>query len=237
MKRIITLSVSALYLTGCGGIHTDSVESSPEPSPTVTVTVTVQGPQGPKGDAGQALEVSPTPSSTFDVDQVINLENDYRQSVGQVPLVEGLTCTLYNVPNTTSQIVGATLTNMGSFTYKGDFNQPNVSASVGLNILPDALQPLYTQWFIVKCSGQFVSTENKYYEFDITSDDGSNLYLDGSLLINNDGQHGAQTKYGTKFLRRQIHSFELDYFEGPAGNEALILNMDNELLPKEKFYH
>ncbi len=146
------------------------------------------------------------------------------------------------MPTTTTGITAAAnggtapvLTSVGSFEYLGVFNEPNGPVTAGLNILPTALQGVYQTWYIVKCTGNLVVGDSNWHEFDIDSDDGSNLYVDG-LIINNDGLHGAQDKSASKFLAYGFHSFELDYLQG-AGQEALILNEDSAIMQATGFYH
>ena len=190
------------------------------------------GEVGPRGPAGGP---APAPSLTS-VEQLIAVENEYRSLVGQLPLARGLTCTLYTVPNGSAGIVGTALTTVASYSYLGNFNQPNVSASEGLNILPPALRAAYTSWFVVRCSGKIVVTTANYYLFELMSDDGSMLYINGSLLINNDGNHAPVTKSASKLLRQGVHDIRLDYMQGPGGGEALSLSAGGSLIPSEVLY-
>lgn len=192
-----------------------------------------RGDQGGQGVAGLD-DVDPTATQT-DIQATVERENEYRASVGQESLVPGLACTLYTVPTTATLIIGATLTTVGTWGYTGVFNQQVAPVTDGFNVLPAGLQATYQTWFIVKCSGQFVVSDDAWHGFDLTSDDGSNLYVDG-ILINNDGLHSTQTKFGSKYLKYGLHSFELDYFQG-GGAQSLILNYDGSLLSNEHFYH
>jgi hypothetical protein len=140
------------------------------------------------------------------------------------------------VPTSTTKIVGATLTGVGSFTLIGGFNVPDQSTSNKFDILPTSLQSIYQTWYVVKCTGYIAIGQSGWYEFDTSSDDGSNLYIDGGLLVNNDGLHSTQNVMAAKFLQANIHSFELDYLQG-SGNESLIVNMNGNLLPAEVLYH
>jgi hypothetical protein len=215
----VSAIILAFVLSGCGSIS----YSGPQGDRGAT------GPQGPPG------QIVIPPAEGADVAEVVKEENDYRASVGQEPLVSGLSCTLYTVPTTTTKIVGATLTSVGSWTYVGTFNVANQSVSTGLNVLPVALQPVYQTWYVVKCSGVIAVADDSWHNFSLTSDDGSNLYVDG-LLVSNDGMHGTQTVSNVRFLKHGVHSFELDYLQG-SGNEALILNLDGSLLPSSSLYH
>lgn len=199
------------------------------------------GPQGAMGPPGVNTTV-PVPSNNS-VTSIVSDYNAWRVDNGQEPITQGLDCTLYTVPQTTTGItamanggVAPVLTNEGAFTYQGAFNQANASVSSGLNILPNGLQAVYQTWFIVKCTGYLVVTSDDYHEFDVNSDDGSNLYVDGTLVVSNDGSHGAKDVSGTKHLQDTVHTFEIDFFQA-NGSEELVVNMDNNLLPAENLYH
>jgi cbb3-type cytochrome oxidase cytochrome c subunit len=56
------------------------------------------------------------------------------------------------------------------------------------------------------------------YRFMTTSDDGSMLYLDGALVVDNRGQHGMEERSGEVHLSAGRHAFELTYFEHFGGD-------------------
>lgn len=186
------------------------------------------GPPGPKGD--------PATTVLTDIQELVERENNYRDAIGQQPIVEGLACTLYTVPNTATQIVGASLTTVGTFTHKNVINQADSPTSNGHSLLPANLRAVYQTWYVVKCSGYIVVADDNWHQFDLTSDDGSRLTLDGTLLINHDGMHGVSTKSASKFLKYGLHTVLVEYLQG-NGNQALSLKMDGSLLQSERFYH
>jgi len=189
------------------------------------------GPTGPIGPVAQ-----PTPPPDLDsVADVLQEYNEGRVAQGQDPVTAGLACTLYTVPNTTTQIVGAVLTTVGSWTYTGVFNVANGPSSPGVNIMPSPLQGIYTSYYVIKCTGLFVALAPGYYEFDLSSDDGANLSVNGAL-INNDGVHSITVKSATKFLSRGVVSFELDYFDA-GGSHALMLESSGIPVAAVNFYH
>jgi len=55
------------------------------------------------------------------------------------------------------------------------------------------------------------------YRFLLTSDDGSKLWIDGQLVVDNDGLHGPETVPGAIGLARGLHSFELVGFNRTGG--------------------
>ena len=59
--------------------------------------------------------------------------------------------------------------------------------------------------------------EDGLWEFALRSDDGSVLYIDNSLTVNNDGSHSDYTATGQIALRKGLHSFRLVYLEDYEG--------------------
>ena len=55
------------------------------------------------------------------------------------------------------------------------------------------------------------------YTFTLNSDDGSRLYIDGSLVVDNDGRHAVQEASGTVSLSEGDHAITVDYFEATGG--------------------
>ncbi|MEI6409786.1 MAG: alpha-L-fucosidase [Bacteroidota bacterium] len=57
------------------------------------------------------------------------------------------------------------------------------------------------------------------YRFWTDSDDGSLLYIDNQLVVDNDGDHGSEEKTGMALLQQGWHQFKLVYFNsGGAAN-------------------
>ncbi|NOQ77216.1 MAG: hypothetical protein GQ475_05420, partial [Methylococcaceae bacterium] len=55
------------------------------------------------------------------------------------------------------------------------------------------------------------------YQFFLTSDDGSKLFIDGQILVNNDGLHGALTRGASIHLAAGLHRIEVHFFEASGG--------------------
>ncbi|MHC4743079.1 MAG: LamG-like jellyroll fold domain-containing protein, partial [Planctomycetota bacterium] len=65
-----------------------------------------------------------------------------------------------------------------------------------------------------------IQTEGNY-TFWSASDDGSQIFIDGSLVVNNSGWHGmGSVETGTKFLHAGFHSIVVRYFED-SGQQGL----------------
>jgi hypothetical protein len=187
----------------------------------------------------------PTPDEEQDtINHLVEDENEYRDSWGSSLLTTGLTCTLYTISGGSriqvsipghTQLTGKT--KVTSYLYKGEFNQPNVSTSLGLNVLPTALKNTYKNMYYLQCVGFLVATASSTYQFDLTSDDASLLYVSGAKVIDNDNNHGATLVTGSKYLRKGVHSFKLEYAQAGGGSQALILKMNSALLNPKYLYH
>jgi alpha-L-rhamnosidase len=61
------------------------------------------------------------------------------------------------------------------------------------------------------------------YTFYIASNDGSKLYVDGNLLIDNGGEHGTKELSNSLFLKKGRHALKADYFQS-GGNKSLMVS-------------
>jgi len=71
------------------------------------------------------------------------------------------------------------------------------------------------------------------YTFYTTSDDGSRLYLNGDLLVDNDGIHGMVLKYGQAALAKGKHTLKILYFENNYG-EGLKVEFEGPGLDRQE---
>jgi PA14 domain len=59
------------------------------------------------------------------------------------------------------------------------------------------------------------------YKFRVLSDDGSKVFLDGKLMLNNDGLHGARAAAHEVDLDTSWHDVRIEYMQGPRYSVAL----------------
>ena len=78
-------------------------------------------------------------------------------------------------------------------------------------------------WFGIDYHGRFKVRAADYYTFRLLSDDGAMFYIDGALVVNNDGKHGPRSEKMSLPLSQGEHEFRLMYFQGPGGTLALQL--------------
>jgi hypothetical protein len=89
-------------------------------------------------------------------------------------------------------------------------------------------------------SGYIDVPEDGLYTFFTTSDDGSFLYIDDLLVVNNDGKHPAVEKSGVVGLKAGKHYIKALYFQGPSGMSFSVGyqsdNLAKQLIPPTSLY-
>ena len=70
------------------------------------------------------------------------------------------------------------------------------------------------------------------YTFFTSSDDGSNLYIDEKLVVNNDGNHGDVEAAGSVTLNAGLHAISVVYFNSSGGNSLHVSWQSNDF-PKQ----
>ncbi|MDP6865489.1 MAG: TIGR03790 family protein, partial [Candidatus Poseidoniaceae archaeon] len=63
-------------------------------------------------------------------------------------------------------------------------------------------------------SGLINIPDSGNWTFYLTSDDGSELWLDGTSLVTNYGSHGMQERSGTRNISSGLHDFKIEFFQG-----------------------
>ena len=84
------------------------------------------------------------------------------------------------------------------------------------------------EWFAIDYNGEFRVRVPARYQFRLTSDDGSKLFIDAKLVIDNDGTHSTRMREGSVSLSPGKHTIEVQYFQGPRAEVALVLDVKAE---------
>lgn len=239
MKNVLCILASVLVLAACA--RGDKGDTGNAGTPGAT------GPQGPAAPV--------TPETT--VQQLVDAENQYRESLGETELSLGMSCAVQAISsggflstsspnyvaatctaNPLSQACAIVLTGT-SYAFLGvnGFNQPNSNAGPN-NIIDPQIQGLFTNNnYRISCTGQLVVTDDGYHGFSVASDDGAIVTVDGTQVTNNDGSHGISTALGTKNLRAGVHTLSVLYAQSGQGQFALVIQMDGAALPAANLYH
>jgi hypothetical protein len=100
-----------------------------------------------------------------------------------------------------------------------------------LNVAPRGVSEVFpgvtgrVEWFGIDYSGRFWIDKPGLYRFELTSDDGSRLYIDGRVIVNNDGIHAPETKVAAVPLDGGVHRIRVSYFQGLRDCATLVLRV------------
>lgn len=154
--------------------------------------------------------------------KIVKVDHD-ASSCGCEDASQGLSCKVYDLSATrpTSLPNFSSMTPVGSFTT----NQLDVVPQTWQNsfpLFPTALKT-YKEWYGIVCEGKWTSTASQTVEFSLGSDDGSKLYIDNSIVINNDGLHSPTTKTATLQTTPKTYNIKVEYYQGPQTQIQLEL--------------
>jgi hypothetical protein len=108
----------------------------------------------------------------------------------------------------------------GSWTRMPNYRELTpVFESVASDLNVESRQLSADNWGIV-LEGSFDIARTGEYTFFLNSDDGSRLYIDDQLVIDNDGDHSLLELSGTRKLSAGKHELRIEFFE--AGGEAIL---------------
>ena len=74
-----------------------------------------------------------------------------------------------------------------------------------------------TDQYLMRWRGHFNADTQGFYTFSTTSDDGSMLYIDGAVVVDNDGLHGPTRREGIITLSPGPHAIVITFFENNGG--------------------
>ena len=173
--------------------------------------------------------------STFLFSYSVRAQDDSKAFGDSIFITNGLTGKIYLLAANTRKLPDFDTMKPVSIIYADSINIPPRNWSSGFPGLRDRFE-----WFGIEYKGFFKAHREGEYLFRLLSDDGSKLYIDDKLLIDNDGLHGAYSKTGKVTLDDSRHSIKLQYFQGPRYQIALQLfasidNSKQEIFPGNNF--
>jgi hypothetical protein len=68
--------------------------------------------------------------------------------------------------------------------------------------------------------------ETGVYKLVVGSDDGAVLWVDGELIVDNDGSHSFSEKTGKAYLEKGFHKVDLKYFDSTHGQKLYVYAVD-----------
>jgi lysophospholipase L1-like esterase len=122
----------------------------------------------------------------------------------------------------------------------GDILYASADAPIDFTWYNDLEKPLAPP-FCISWQGFVKITEDGEYEFATRSDDGSQLWIDAQLVVNNSGQHGPIITTGKMYLTKGLHPIELTYYDFGFGATIRLLwaqpGNPLEIIPARVLFH
>lgn len=94
-----------------------------------------------------------------------------------------------------------------------------VAEGVSETFTLDISHPRREQNFGIVFEGLIEIPSDGEYRFTLNSDDGSVLYVNGGLLVDNDGDHAPQRRSGRRSLEKGMHEIALHFYNRGGGYE------------------
>lgn len=112
-----------------------------------------------------------------------------------------------------------------------EFSKPVNSGILEGKISSEKWKTKIERYIGLKFDGYIFIPETGNYTFSTLSDDGSKLFIDNELIVNNDGIHWLNEAYGAVKLEKGFHKFNISYFDQVGGT---VLNCFMQQEGKEK---
>jgi hypothetical protein len=97
-----------------------------------------------------------------------------------------------------------------------------------------------TNYFAFVYEGEVQIDAAGTYTFYSYSDDGSQLFINGNMVVNNNGTHGAQEKSGSVYLAAGRHNIKVTYFDYINGETLAVKyagpGIAKQTIPNTKLY-
>jgi len=106
----------------------------------------------------------------------------------------------------------------------GSFQSPDIMFATNTGY---AWHPFGLGAFGAEITGCILVAQAGTYQFTLNSDDGSMLYLDNILVVNNGGPHPPQVMSGSAILAAGLHSLRVEFFEDFGGPSGVDLSLPN----------
>ena len=95
--------------------------------------------------------------------------------------------------------------------------------------LDDTVQGDRYRLFALRYRGYLKVPADGLYVFSVGTCDGNRMSLDGKVIADNDGLHGASVKQYPIALKKGLHPFDLQYFKGPSRRHGGHANLADKL--------
>ncbi|MGB8437385.1 MAG: DUF4347 domain-containing protein, partial [Burkholderiales bacterium] len=104
----------------------------------------------------------------------------------------------------------------------GTGNASGIATDFDVDTLVNGVDPGDLDQFSIRYIGYIEITTGGTYTFQTGSDDGSKLYVDGTQVVNNDGDHAYQTQSGAIALTAGRHAIVIEFYENGGAEDLTV---------------
>lgn len=134
------------------------------------------------------------------------------------PDASGWKGSFFTIPPTTQKIPALATMQPNGVLFAKELNVTNKSMTGGF----PGIDATRNESFAIRWEAPLIVDNEADYTFRIVSDDGANVLIDNTLIVDNDGQHNVLEKSGPVHLVKGTHVITVDYFQN-TGAVALQL--------------
>jgi hypothetical protein len=189
---------------------------APAPAPGSGKPAIALGRVKPVPGATPAPGTTPTPTTpTTPGIPVLAGTNVFGQGT---PDASGWKGSFFVIPAATQKVPALATMQPNGVLFAKELNVTNRSMSGGF----PGIDATKNENFAIRWEAPLVVDTEADYTFRLVSDDGANLLIDNTLIVDNDGAHNVAEKSGPVHLVKGTHVITVDYFQG-TGAVALQL--------------
>ena len=136
--------------------------------------------------------------------------------------------------------VGKYFNDNGQKTYKGYRIDSSVDQVYDINTAP--FEGLGGEYYSIVWDGYIKPDVSGLYTLETNADDGIRVYVDGVLVVRDNGPHFAEIHNGTVTLEAgKYHKVLIEYYNGALGGTAELYwyadGVEREIIPAENIFH
>ncbi len=148
-----------------------------------------------------------------------------------------LSLTVERLPGRPAEAISGLINGLDFTVYRGewknlpDFDKLTPGRTGHTDTIPGQAWEEETGPFALKLTGYIEVPTNGVFNFYVSSDDGSKLWIGDRLVVDNDGLHGAVERDGWIVLDKGLHPITVDFFEA-GGAKSLAVSYDGPEIGK-----
>jgi hypothetical protein len=217
-SQIEFLNYSVRELAGVPNLGTISIDQD------VQDQVTYKSPADAQKSFKAIIEAKPSSNKYLPVFCEVHVLGKDDIGVGDDGEIIGLPGNVYKLATNTSRLPDFSKLSAVAAIAVPNLDIPERAFSAGFPGVKDLFE-----WFGIQFRGTIIIPQRNNsnpIKFRLTADDGANLYINNTKVVDNDGVHPTTSRDGSASLAKGQHDIKVEYFQGPRHHITLQLLWD-----------